>query len=327
MDKKITLILSYVIFSICLLAIMHEYSRDIDSYKVLYDQSNLYNFSFIQEKFYYEDAFLFLFFIFSKLFGFLKFLNFYDLFFILGSILIFLKLKIFSQYHYFKIAIFLYLALQLISMHEGSQLRSAIITFFLLYAISTENNKILKVLILSVISVFFHKIGIILLVTISFRFFLFFSISLIVFFFLKDTFILAVLNFYDFTEYLSAKAYADYYKLENVVQNPSSITNSIFWAQLIISVIGFFNYRNLSNIQKSALYVVTFSVITYLIFLYTPNISSRIIELSLAGLVPLFCSSKIKLNIFWYTKSIFLFYILFYQSTLYTILFYSNYSK
>lgn len=304
-----------------LILITDEYSRDIDSYKILYDYSNLKSLKSTLDFFYYGYLFTSTFYILSKFF------NFFDLFFILGSILIFIKLKIiWKNYENFLYAALLYIFLQLLSMHEASQLRSAIVTTFFLYAISSKNNNFIFTALITLISAMFHKIGIIYFMLTSKKYYILTLILFLFFIYFKDYLIIKLVNFYDLTEYLSVKNYSKFYNL-NYILNTASYTNSIFWSQFFITIFGFLNFKHLKFQQRRGMYLISFSVIVYIFLINTPNISSRMIEISLLGLIPLFTANKIKWNLNWCIKLLFLSYIIIYQCTLYAQLFYSNLSK
>lgn len=308
-------------FLFLLILITDDYSRDIDSYKILYDYINKKSLKSTFQNFYYEPLFIITFYILSKIF------NFFDLFFILGSIIIFIKLKIFwKNYENFLFAALLYLSLQLLSMHEASQLRTAIVTTFFLYAISSKNTSIVITALITLLSMMFHKIGIIYFILKSRKYYIISVILVLLFIFFKDYLIIKFQNLYNLTEYLSVKSYKEFYNLNNTL-NKASYTNSIFWSQFFITIFGFLNFKYLKFQQRRGLYLISFSVIVYAFLVNTPNISSRMIEISLLGLVPLFTANKIKWNLNWYIKLSFLSYIIIYQCTLYAQLFYSNLSK
>ena len=136
------------------------------------------------------------------------------------------------------------------------------------------------------------------------------------------------LNLYDFTEYLSVRSYAEFHALpvENI-QNRVSYTNSILWSQVFISILSILNFKNLDLQQKKSFYLIFFCSLSYFVFVNTPNIAGRMVEISLIALIPLFCASKFKWNLFWYGKLFLLGYIMMYQTMLYAELFSTNLSK
>lgn len=322
--EKNILYFYFAFFTLVLLLIFitAEYSRDIESYRILYNHIEFYNsFEVINDKFYYEYLFLFCFYFLSLIF------NFNELFFLIGFLTLYLKLNIFwKNYNYFFYACLMYVFLQLLSMHEASQLRTSLVMVFILYAISNSNNNIIFNSLIAIIASMFHKIGIIYLALISFKYFLLASAMLIFSYFFIEYIIFSLYEIYDLTEYLPLDVYAEFNAIKNS-QNPASLTNSLFWSQVIISILSLLNFKSLEIQQKKSIYLIILCVFTYILFLNVPNISSRMVEISLIGLIPLFCSSKIKWNLLWYGKSFFLSYIIIYQTTLYVELFYSNVSK
>ena len=73
----------------------------------------------------------------------------------------------------------------------------------------------------------FHKIGIIYFILKSRKYYIVSVILLLLFIFFKDYLIIKLQNLYDLTEYLSIKAYKEFYNFDFIL-NKASYTNSIF---------------------------------------------------------------------------------------------------
>jgi hypothetical protein len=307
LNNNLVKLFIFVVLNVLLLYIIFNYSRDIESYKVLHVHAVKYNLNYLLNSFYYEPLFLIIYYYLSNIF------NFYDLFIIISSLCLFIKvnllIKIDKNYY---LSIFLYVFLQFLAFHEASQMRTAIATCFILYAIVSENKNFLFYLALAFIGVLFHKVCIIILALYSLRFLMLMVIPGIIFFLFQDFIIVSLQGIIDLSAYHSPNYGKEKF---NAILPSASITNSFFWSLLLISFFSFLDFKNLNFFQKKGLYTITIGCAFYLLFIDSANISSRFIEVCMIGVIPLVCSKKINFDLKWIATYFLVGYIVVYQTT------------
>ena len=307
LNNNLAKLFIFVVLNVLLLYIIFRYSRDIESYRILHSNVLIYDLDYIFNKFYYEPLFLIIFYYLSKIF------NFYDLFIILSFLCLFIKINLLvkiDKNHY--LSIFLYVFLQFLAFHEASQLRTAIATCFILYAIVSENKNLLFYVALTLVGVLFHKVCIIILALYSLRFLILMIIPAIIFYFFQDLIIVSLQGIID----LSAYHTPNYAKQKlNAILPFASITNSFFYSLLLISFFSFLDFKNLNFFQKKGLYTITIGCFLYLLFIDSANIASRFLEVCMIGIIPLVCSKEISSDLKWIATYFLVGYIVVYQTT------------
>lgn len=310
----------YFLLFVAYILVLKNYARDLASYTTLYEHSNIYGLIRIFKDFYYEPAFLIFFYYLSQV------LPFYELFFLLSFVTITIKLSLFKKFNqnYF-VAIFLYVFLGFFALYEGSQIRTAIGTAFILYAIISKNKNFLFYLGLTLLGLCFHKVAILILPLYSIRFSLFGCVAIFFLFLFQDpliNFLVTNLDSHNFKIIDSLTAYhtPDYAaKTMDAFLIPASLTNSFFWSMLFINLIISFNFKELNFIQKKSFLYMVISCFLYIVFIGTANIASRFLEAGMIGLIPLVCAQKLS----WDKKWLFVYgligYIICYQTTLISI--------
>ena len=307
LNNNLAKLFIFVVLNILLLYVIFNYSRDLESYKILHVHALKYNLNYLLNSFYYEPLFLITYYYLSKIF------NFYDLFIILSSLCLFIKINLLvkiDKNHY--LSIFLYVFLQFLAFHEASQLRTAIATCFILYAIVSENKNLLFYVALTLVGVLFHKVCIIILALYSLRFLILMIIPAIIFYFFQDLIIVSLQGIID----LSAYHTPNYAKQKlNAILPFASITNSFFYSLLLISFFSFLDFKNLNFFQKKGLYTITIGCAFYLLFIDSANIASRFIEVCMIGVIPLVCSKEISFDLKWIATYFLVGYVVVYQTT------------
>jgi len=310
----------YFLLIISYILILKNYSRDFASYEILHTHSNIYELKRIFKDFYYEPAFLIIFYYLSKV------LPFYELFFLLSLITMTIKLVLFKRFNqnYF-LAIFLYVFLGFFSLYEASQIRTAIGVTFILYAIISKNKNFLFYLGLTLLGLCFHKVTILILPLYSIRFSLLGCVVIFFLFLFQDPLInFLVTNFVSYNLHIFQSLIAfhkpDYAaKTFDAFLIPASLTNSFFWSMLLINLIIFFNFKKLNFIQKKSFLYMVISCFLYIAFISSANVASRFLEVGMIGLIPLVCAQKFS----WDKKWLFVYgligYIICYQTTLISI--------
>ena len=212
--------------------------------------------------------------------------------------------------HY--LSIFLYVFLHFLASHEASQIRTAIATCFILYAIVSENKNLLFYLALTLVGVLFHKVCIIILALHSLRFLILMMIPAIIIYLFQDLIIVSLQGIID----LSAYHTPNYAKQKlNAILPFASITNSFFYSLLLISFFSFLDFKNLNFFQKKGLYTITIGCFLYLLFIDSANIASRFLEVCMIGIIPLVCSKEISSDLKWIATYFLVGYIVVYQTT------------
>ena len=307
LNNNLAKLFIFVVLNVLLLYIIFRYSRDIESYKILHSSVLIYDLDYIFNKFYYEPLFLIIFYYLSKIF------NFYDLFIILSFLCLFIKINLLvkiDKNHY--LSIFLYVFLHFLASHEASQIRTAIATCFILYAIVSENKNLLFYLALTLVGVLFHKVCIIILALHSLRFLILMMIPAIIIYLFQDLIIVSLQGIIDLSAYHSPSYGKEKF---NAILPSASITNSFFWSLLLISFFSFLDFKNLNFFQKKGLYTITIGCFLYLLFIDSANIASRFLEVCMIGIIPLVCSKEISSDLKWIATYFLVGYIVVYQTT------------
>ena len=315
----------YFLLIVAYTLVIKNYARDFTSYENLHTHSNIYDLTRIFKDFYYEPAFLIIFYYLSKA------LPFYELFFLLSFITMTIKLVLFKRFNqnYF-LAIFLYVFLGFFSLYEASQIRTAIGITFILYAIISKNKNFLFYLGLTLLGLCFHKVAILILPLYSIRFSLFGCVAIFFLFLFQDpliNFLVANFDSHNFKIIDSLRAYHTpgyAAKTFDAFLIPASLTNSFFWSMFFIILITSFNFKELNSIQKKSFLFMVVSCFLYIAFIGTANIASRFLEAGMVGLIPLVCAQKLSWDMKWLFVYGLMGYIICYQTTLISILVLEN---
>lgn len=309
------IIISSIIISIFFIFLAFNdfiYSRDLNSYKVLFDYINYtLDIQKVFENFYYEKFFIYGFYFFS-----IHVENFYTLVFLFSFLTISIKIFIFRNFKYFNYALLTYFILYFFFL-ELSQLRTSLALIFILIAILFKDSgkytlyNSLYYLCLGLVGIQFHKIAFVIF------FFLFldkkYIILLLIFIlsFLLDNILIFLKEYHliDYTAYLSSKkAY-----LYNYDVKPVSLQNTLFLSTIFFLIVSIFDYKKLSFVQKKCFFFILICCSIYLFWFNYEYISSRVIEASFIALIPFFFANNFKINFLWILRFLILFYIILYN--------------
>lgn len=223
-------------------------------------------------------------------------------FYILAVSSVATKYYIFSKYfHHYTLAFISY-TLIFVQALDANQIREALAVCLVFLALSIEPKRKYTYLLLAIIGIAFHYSALVILLFYFSRH-LFLSIALI---FLSSFYFIDILSSYSqfaFTEIWLTK-----------VQNQVNFTNSLNIVQASISIAAIFSWKELSNIQKKAVYFNTIGVIVYLIFYEYPVIAHRVRELTQISIIPLLFFNRFKLTYSSLVWSLGLLYYVFYVS-------------
>ncbi len=208
-------------------------------------------------------------------------------FFIVASIVLIIKYRLFIKYlHSPYIAWFVYLTI-FAPAFESNQLRTAIISTFILYALFYK-EKIKKFFLFpTFFGVFFHY-GAAIILFLNFERNLFIallgSIFIIVLSFNMDP----LLAFFD-SDLIPLKQFIS--TSNNYLK--ANIFSSLHIVQFSIFLLGLMNWKNLSLNQRRGVIFLMIGSVLYISLSYNPSIAHRIRELSLLGIMPLLFADKI----------------------------------
>ena len=252
-------------------------SNDYYQYELIYDiikeKHSLYE-SIITLR--YEPGFLSLYYYLSNYF------NSSSLFLLIASTCLIIKYIFFKKYlSRPKIAWCLYIIIFL-PISDASQLRTAIVTTFLLYVILNP-TMVKRFLPLALFSMLFHYIGAII-------FYLkYIKRPLILF----SLFILSVLIFDNIIVYINKLSNFQLSYFEPIdLNNNVNVFNSHAIIQSIIIFFSIVKWKYLSNSQKSGALLLSMGLIFFIIMAQNPSIAHRVRETSMLGMFPLFFSYK-----------------------------------
>ena len=220
-----------------------------------------------------------------------RFINTIELqFFIVASIVLIIKYSLFIRYlHSPYIAWLVYLII-FVPAFESNQLRTAIISIFILYALFNRERIKKFFLFPTFFGVLFHY-GAAIILFLNFERKLFIallgSIFIIVLSFNMD----AILDFFD----------SDLIPLNQFITSSNNyqqanIFSSVHLVQFSIFLLGLMNWKNLSLNQRRGVIFLMIGSVVYISLSYNPSIAHRIREISLLGILPLLFADKVVLT-------------------------------
>lgn len=210
--------------------------------------------------------------------------------FIAGFIPFFVKSILIKNYTHYPFFALIFYFLVFLPIHDTNQIRAAAAAMVFLYAILVPQDlSKFKIILLSLIAIFFHSSGIFLLILLFKK---------RVFLFVATLYIASVL-FVPLFGYLSSISdlffLFDRYSSET---SPVGLTSPYFLLHLIIVICCLMEWNNFSSIEKrGALFLIT-GLACYIFFQNFNVVAVRFRELGSLGIIPVLFSHKLKLTIF-----------------------------
>jgi hypothetical protein len=212
------------------------------------------------------------------------------------------KYYIFSKYYHHYLLAFISYTLIFVQILDANQIREALAVCLVFIALSIEPKRKYTYFLLAIIGVLFHYSALVILLFYFSRH-LFLSIVVV---FLSSFYFINILLYYplfDFTQVWLTK-----------IPNQVNFTNSLNFFQACISIAAIISWKELSSIQKKAVYFNTIGVSVYLCFYEYPIIAHRVRELTQIAIIPLLFFHRFKLTYSSLAWSLSLLFYIFYVS-------------
>jgi hypothetical protein len=222
-------------------------------------------------------------------------------FYLVGFIALLIKFVLFQKYLNYPSLAFLVYSLMFIHVLEANQIRAALASCVIFYALFKPVRNIYTYFLLAILASLFHYSAVIILALYFVRVPLV-AFGCIVLLGLIFDFIILNLDYFSFAEIWLADP-----------GGHVNLTNSLFIMQICISIVCAINWRRLSEGQQKGAYFNMVGIIVYLSFLDNAQVAHRIRELSQLGIFPILFLGEYKLTFVKLVSSLALGYMIVYN--------------